>query len=436
MDRTILHCDMNAFYASVELLALPELADRPVAVCGDPQNRHGIILAKNQLAKGFGIVTAETVWQAKKKCPELVLVRPHHDRYKIYSEKINGVYSRFTDQIEPFSIDESWLDVTGSLSLFGSGREIADRIRAAVKEELGLTLSVGVSFNKVFAKMGSDYRKPDATTVIDRGNYQKLLWPMAVRELFFVGGATAEKLERMGIRTIGELACADRKLLSGLFGKHGEMIHDYANGIDESPVALFSEKQKIKSVGNGITFRRDLKGEGDIRTAVKALSDKVAGRLRRYKLKCQGVKVDIKDPWFKTISRQKQLSSPTNLAEEICKTALEIIKKSWGTQKPIRLLTITGINLVEEDAPAQLSLFDDNGDDREKKEQVERAMDRIREKYGGSAITYGSIIGNDIGIELKEEEMEHEEELNEENGGADSGAGAGGIDFDRLRREQ
>ena len=404
MDRTILHCDMNGFYASVELLALPELKGKPMAVCGNPENRHGIILAKSEEAKAYGVVTAETVWQAKKKCPGLILVRPHHEKYSSYSKRINQIYERFTDMIEPFSIDESWLDVTGSLRLFGSGREIADRIRSIVKEELGLTLSVGVSYNKVFAKMGSEYKKPDATTLITRDNYKDLLWPLPMRELFFVGGATAEKLEKAGMRTIGDLARYDRKLICTMLGKQGAVIHDYANGIDDSPVSLSYERQKIKSVGNGMTFRRDLIGAGDIQTAILALSDTVAGRLRKYEMKCQGVKVDIKDPLFKTISRQKQLPLATNLAEEIGSGAMELIKKSWNVKDPIRMLTITGIGLTDEGEAEQLSLFAAEQKDRGKAETIERTLDTIRKKYGGSAITFGGILNNDIGIDLYDEE--------------------------------
>lgn len=411
MDRTILHCDMNSFYASVELLEHPELTGKPVAVCGNPEHRHGIILAKNEAAKAFGVVTAETVWQAKKKCPGLVLLRPHHDKYKAYSRKINAIYERFTDMVEPFSIDESWLDVTGSLRLFGSGKEIADRIRAVVKEELGLTLSVGVSFNKVFAKMGSEYKKPDATTVITRDNYKEILWPLPLRELFFVGSATAEKLEKAGMRTIGDLAAFNRNLLSSMLGKHGAILHDYANGIDDSPVSLSYERQKIKSVGNGMTFKRDLVGIEDIRTAVLALSDTVAGRLRKYEMKCRGVKVDIKDPFFKTISRQKQLDMPTNLAEEIGAAALELIRSSWNLKAPIRLITITGINLADEGEAEQLSLFAVSGRKREKSEKIERTMDEIRKKYGESAITFGGILNNDIGIELDEQAEQEEFEV-------------------------
>jgi DNA polymerase-4 len=400
---------MNGFYASVELLELPELKGKPVAVCGNPELRHGIILAKSEEAKAFGVVTAETVWQAKRKCPGLILVRPHHDKYKAYSKKINLIYERFTDMVEPFSIDESWLDVTGSRRLFGSGREIADRIRAAVREEFGLTLSVGVSFNKIFAKMGSEYKKPDATTEITRGNYKEILWPLPLRELFFVGGATAEKLEKAGMKTIGDLALYNRSLLCSMLGKHGGAIHDYANGIDDSPVSLSYERQKIKSVGNGMTFRRDLVGADDISTAVLALSDTVAGRLRKYEMKCQGVKVDIKDPFFKTISRQKQLELPTNLADEIGAAALELIRKSWNLKAPIRLITITGINLAEEGEAEQLSLFTAGRGNREKSEKIERTMDGIRRKYGESAITFGRIINNDIGIDLYEDTEEENE---------------------------
>ena len=402
-DRTILHCDMNGFYASVELLQLPHLKDLPVAVCGNPESRHGIILAKNDHAKKFGIVTAETVWQAKKKCPELVLVPPHHRLYKEYSLKINEIYLRFTDMVEPFSIDESWLDVTGSLKLFGTGKEIGDRIRELVREELGLTLSVGVSYNKVFAKMGSDYKKPDATTVISRENYRNILWPLPVGELFFVGQATSEKLNQMGITTIGQLAQSQPQVLTAVFGKHGQQMYEYANGLENSPVLRYDEQEDIKSVGNGITFRRNLEGEKDIAVAVTALADKVASRLRAGHMKCAGVKVDIKDPMFHTISRQKQLDQPTNTAVEIRDHVMDLIRKSWKLNDPIRLLTVTGINLRPENEAVQLSLFDTVDQRREKNEKMERTMDSIRRKFGGGAITYGGLMRNDIGIDIEEE---------------------------------
>ena len=400
MDRVILHCDMNNFYASVELLERPDLKNLPVAVCGDPNGRHGIILAKNHLAKAAGVVTAETVWQAKKKCPGLQFVRPHHDKYRDFSRRINEIYQQYTDMVEPFSIDESWLDVTASQRLFGCGKEIADAIRTRIKTELGVTLSVGVSYNKIFAKMGSEYKKPDATTEITRENYKALLWNKPVGEMFFVGWATAEKLSTLGISTIGDLAQANPTVLKSLLGKQGPLLHDYANGLDESPVALYNQREKIKSVGNGITFRRNLTGLNDILTAVTSLSDTVASRLRKYQMKAWGVKVDIKDPGFKTISRQKQLPAATQLTSEICAASMEIIQRSWRLSDPIRLLTITAINLADETEAEQLSLFDTDADSRQKKESMERTMDDIRKKFGDNAVIFGSILDNDLGIDL------------------------------------
>lgn len=398
-DRVILHCDMNNFYASVELLDYPHLKDVPMAVCGSPDDRHGIILAKNQLAKACGIVTAETLWQARKKCPELQIVPPHHHKYKHYSKLINEIYLRYTDMVEPFSVDESWLDVTASLKLFGTGKEIADELRKTIKSELGLTMSAGVSFNKIFAKMGSDYKKPDATTVVSRENYRQLLWPMDIGDLFFVGKVTASKLRSCGIKTIGELAISDRNYVSALLGKQGGVIHDYANGLDTAPVRRFDEREKVKSVGHGNTFRRDLVEPDEIRAAVTGLSDTVATRLRKHKMKAFGVKVDIKDPALKVISRQQQLDNPTNLSEIISDTAMQIIRKSWRMRDPIRMITVTAINLCDENEEQQLSLFAEENISVEKEEKAERAMDDIREKFGSGAISFGSAMKNDVGLD-------------------------------------
>ena len=392
---------MNGFFASVELLDHPELKDRPMAVSGDPNNRHGIILAKNQLAKDCGVVTAETIWKAKQKCPDLQLVRPHMEKYKFYCGKINEIYQRFTDMVEPFSIDESWLDVTASQSLFGNGKEISDTIRETVKDELKLTLSAGVSHNKLLAKMGSEYKKPDATTVVTRESFEEVFWPMAARELFGVGKATSEKLYRLGIRTIGDIARTDKKYLQSTFGKMGVIMWEHANGIDDSPVALYTTREPMKSVGNGMTFSRDLIAQEDVSTAVKALADTVAGRLRKYGYKAYGIKVDIKDQHFKIISRQKQLFAPTWLAEEIATTSMEIIQTSWKKGVPIRMLTLTGINLTDELEQEQLSLFGGDVKTREKSEKVELTMDEVRKKYGSDAIGFASVINNDLGIEIK-----------------------------------
>lgn len=408
-DRVILHCDMNGFFASVELLDHPELRDVPMAVCGSPDKRHGIILAKNELAKAAGVVTAETVWQALKKCPDLQFVPPHMSKYKHYSRLINQIYQRYTDMVEPFSVDESWLDVTASQSLFGSGKEIADNIRETVKNELGLTLSAGVSYNKIFAKMGSEYKKPDATTVISRENYKEILWPLPAGEMFFVGKATAEKLAHVGIKTIGDIALSDPDMLTRLLGKHGRVLWEYTNGLDTSPVTHVGDEEKIKSVGNGVTFSRDLVTEDDIITAVTSLSDTVAGRLRKYGMKAWGIKVDIKDPYFKVISRQKQLFTPTNLAEEIARSALEIIHASWRSGSPIRMLTVTGINLTDESTEEQISLFASDTHAHIRGEKIERTMDQVREKFGNAAIGFAAVLDNDIGAYVRDYSKEKEE---------------------------
>lgn len=399
---------MNSFFASVELIEHPELKEKPVAVCGDPDSRHGIILAKNEPAKAFGIVTAETVSQARRKCPDLILLPPHHDKYRHYSRLINAVYYQYTDMVEPFSIDESWLDVTASVKLFGSGRDIADRIRERVRSELGLTLSAGVSYNKIFAKMGSEYKKPDATTEITRENYKRLLWPQPVENMFFVGFATAQKLRSAGISTIGDLASASGIRLESLLGKQGPLLIKYASGRDDSPVSLSGERDRIKSVGNGITFSRDLKSAEDALTAVTSLSDTVAGRLRKYGFKAKGVKVDIKDASFKNISRQKQLVKPTHLSSDIKQAAMELISSSWRFPDPIRLITVTAINLTDGEEGEQLSFFGNGYSSdsesaaaaEEKSDSIEKAMDDIRRKFGDSSITFGQLLNNDIGIDF------------------------------------
>ena len=405
---------MNSFYASVELLEHPELDGKPVAVCGDPHSRHGIILAKNEEAKKYKVQTAETIWQARRKCPDLILLAAHRYKYERFSKVINAIYLRYTDLVEPFSIDESWLDVTGSLSKFGmTGKEIADEIRETVKAETGLRQSVGVSFNKIFAKMGSDYKKPDATTVITRENYKDILWPLPARDLIFVGKSTAAKLESLNIRTIGAIAQADPSMLHRVFGKHGDEMYRYANGLEDSPVARYDAAREYKSVGNGITFRRNLQGREDVRTAVVSLSDRVSVRLRKHGLRASGVKVDIKDPNLRTISRQMQLESSTNSSAEIAKAAMDLIDRNWRYTDPIRLITVTGINISEGMPEEQISLFEPVLEEKRKQnEAIDAAMDSIRDKFGKYSIMHGGALGNDMGISYKEseeEEIEYEE---------------------------
>ena len=405
MKKTILHCDCNGFFASVECILNPKLKEVPMAVCGNPESRHGIILAKNELAKKYKIITAETVWQAKKKCPELVLVEPHHDEYYKYSKIVNKIYEEFTDLVEPFGIDESWLDVTNSYKLFGDGVYIADLLREKIKKEVGLTISVGVSFNKIFAKLGSDYKKPDATTVINEENYKKIVYPLPVSALLYVGKSMTKELEKIGIHTIGQLASSDKKVIQLKFGKMGEVIHNYANGLEDSPVKSIYEKSEVKSVGNGMTFRRNLVGLEDIDIGVTLLADTVAARMRSHEVKCKTVQVSIKSPDFKTINRQKPLNIATNLSLEIREAVMDLIKASWNMKSPIRMLTITGTNLVASDeVNEQIAMFQSDSIKHERGEKLEKTIDNIRNKYGLKSIKIANTMKTDIILNENEDE--------------------------------
>ena len=396
MDRIILHCDCNCFFASCELLSHPELRSLPVAVCGDPTERHGIILAKNEAAKRCGVKTAETIREARQKCPGLILLPPHHRLYEEYSKKLNAVYSEYTDLVEPFGIDESWLDVTGSLHLFGGdAKALADTLRERIRREFGLTISVGVSFNKVFAKLGSDYKKPDATTVIARENWQDIVFPLPVGDLLFVGRSAQEILGRYGVRTIGELSRCSEEMLETLMGKMGTQLYRYANGLDDAPVRGESNREPIKSVGNSTTFRRDLTRWDEVQSGISLLSDSVAMRLRRHGLYCGGVQVGIKNSRFQTFSRQTMLPHSTHLMREINDTALRLVKELWKAPDPIRLLSVTALHLTDEaQSFRQMDLFGAGEAQQEKQEAVESAMNALRQKFGRDVISYGTRSGD------------------------------------------
>ena len=399
-QRVIFHCDCNGFYASVELLSHPELRGVPVAVCGDPEQRHGIVLAKNEAAKKYGIQTAETVWSALRKCPALTLLPPHHGLYSEMSRKVNAIYARYTDRVEPFGIDESWLDVTQTWHLFGkTPADVADGIRRTVKSETGLTVSVGVSFNKTFAKLGSDYKKPDATTLISTENYKTVVWPLPVGALLYVGRAAQNTLAGMGVKTIGQLAALDESLLKSVMGKMGGELARAARGEDDAPVRSASEQREVKSVGNGLTFKRNLVGLADVRAGCMALADEVATRLRGHGIFCTGVQVVIKNTELKIISRQKQLPCPSHLAREIGDAAIELVQANWNLKTPIRMLTITAIGLTDGCGTQQLTLFEPAPKLDEKRERLEKSLDVIRKKYGKTAIAPGNVIKNDIGLE-------------------------------------
>ena len=386
-DRIILHADCNSYFASVESIDHPEWKLVPMAVCGDPELRHGIILAKNELAKAYHIQTAETIYSAKKKCPDLLLVPAHHEKYKSVCERINAIYEGYTDLVERFSIDESFLDVTGSHHLFGSGKEIADELRRRIREEIGVTVSVGVSFNKTFAKMGSDYKKPDATTVISRENYKELLWPLPIGELLFVGKSGASVLQDHGILTIGDLAQADPASISSFFGKTGVHLQQAARGEDLSPVLPTGYEEQPKSISHNVTFDHDLTDPAEILAGITLISDQVGTRLRRKKLFASVVQIQIKDTSLKVINRQKQLAQYTCNTRLIRDTAVRLLRENWPEGMPIRMLSVgvTGLSL---DGSQQLDLFMDTAK-AEKAQRLDEAVDSIRAKYGKQSITFG-----------------------------------------------
>ena len=407
-DRIIFHADCNNFFASCECLERPELKDVPMAVAGDPENRVGVVVAKNELAKRFGVRTTDTVYQAKRKCPQIVFVPPRHGLYAEVSKRINAIYTEYTDYVEPASIDESFMDMTEAAAFYRmTPRALADLLRQRVREEIGVTISVGVSYCKIFAKMGSDYKKPDATTVITRENYRELLWPLPVSDLLFAGRAAVRIMRREEIRTIGDLAQRPEQAMCELLGKHGALLWRYANGIDDAPVHPFGEAREVKSVSRGRTFKRDLVTESEVRTGLGVLVDEVARSLRRHNLKGEVVCVQIRRPDMSVISRQTKLGHHTFLQHEIQETAFALVRKHWriGDGQPIRALTVGVSGLAPADEVAeQLSLFDlgmeegGKGAERERRERLEAAVEAVRRKHGDGSITLGYQQDESIGV--------------------------------------
>lgn len=394
--RTVLHCDANSFFASCETVLHPEYALVPMAVCGSVEDRHGIVLAKNELAKKYNIRTAETVWEAKKKCPNLLVVRPTYGLYGEMSHRMNKIFYDYTDLVEPFGIDESWLDVTGSKKLFGSGREIADSIRNRIEKELGITVSVGVSFNKVFAKLGSDLKKPNATSVIPPERFASIVWPLPVTDLLFVGYSTAKTLDKIGIKTIGDLACYDKNTISGSLGKNGIMLREFALGHDRAEVTPFGYEPEPKSVSNGMTFRYNLVTPEDVSFAVTYLSMSVAERLRKHGMCCKSVAVTIRSPDQTSINRSMLLSHPTCLWNEISDAALLLVRANSAPEKEIYSVTVHTEKLTRENEFLyQQSFFTEAREDRYRKlHSLETAVDSIRARFGRNAVCIASSINN------------------------------------------
>lgn len=381
MDRTILHIDCNKFYASVECLYRPEIRDKPVAVGGSEESRHGIILTKNEIASKYGLTVGEPLWKARQKCPDLIIVPPNYPLYLRFSRLARKIYEDYSEFIEPFGLDESWIDVTGCQQ---SGEEIAQEIRSRVKNELGITVSIGVSFNKIFAKLGSDYKKPDAVTVISRDNYKKIVWPLPCSDLLMVGRATTKKLNFYGIETIGDLACADTVFLKEILGKNGLTLHDFANGLDLSKVRHKDEVSDIKSVGNSTTTPRDLVNNDDVKTVFRVLAESISRRLREQGLKGRTVAISVRDVDLSSFTRQGKMKANSDLSTEILDCAMTLFLQNYNWIKPIRSL---GISVCDFDCDfcEQFDLSR-SVEKRDKLEVIETTVDALKRRFGNYCI--------------------------------------------------
>lgn len=395
MDRMILHSDCNCFYASVEMLHHPELAGQPLAVGGDPAARHGIVLTANYIAKRRGVKTGMALWQARQECPDVVFVPPRMDLYIRFSHMARAIYHEYSDQVEPYGLDECWIDITRTCALrgdhtvtFHNARAIAEEISNRIKRELGITVSIGISWNKIYAKLGSDYKKPDAITVFDRDNYRQIVYRLPASDLLYVGSRTDRKLRQFGITTIGQLAEADPALLRTAFGKVGLMLSMFARGLDETPVAEAGDEVPVKSIGNSTTTPRDLTCEEDVQIVLYLLSESVASRLRDHHVVGQLVGLYVRDSELYSVSRQHKIATPTNISSEIEHEAMRLFREIYTWDRPIRSIGVRVGTLHPEDMPYQLDLFHDE-DYRERQLQADIAAEDIRRRFGFGAIQRG-----------------------------------------------
>lgn len=401
--RIIIHSDLNNFFASVECLKKPWLKDVPMAVAGDSALRHGVILAKNIHAAARGVKTAEPIWAAKRKCPDLVTVPPNHDDYVIISRRVRKIYEEYSNNIEAFGIDECWIDISDIAKDFEAGREIADEIRSKIYEEIGITASCGVSFNKVFAKLGSDIKKPDATTVISDENFKEIVWPLDADKLLFVGRSTNKSLSQMNIHTIGDIAKTDERSLELIFGKHGKSLWQNANGLDDSPVKDVDLPSVVKSVSHSITLPRDIINDDDVRVVLLSLSERVSARLRRLDMVCSTVQLYVRDFELNSYERQQKLEFPNRTASALFESSFALLKANHISGKPIRSLGVRATDLSY-DSVQQLSISKAH-DDVERNERIESVTDGIREKFGTSALKRGVMLTSNVldGFESKNE---------------------------------
>ena len=395
MERAILHCDMNNFYASVECMLNPSIKDKPVAVCGSEADRHGIVLAKNYHAKDYGVVTGDAIWQAKKKCPDLIVIdTPHFDEYSKYSKLARNLYREYTDLVEPMGLDECWLDVTKSTLLFGKPEKIADELREKVKCKFGLTISVGVSFNKTFAKLGSDLKKPDATTIITKENFKTVVWPLPVSCLLGVGRKTNEKLKEKFIYTIGDLANTKSDRLERMLGKNGFALYEAANGLENDEVQRYEELDEVKSISHGITTVKDLSNNDEVWKVMLELAQEIGLKLRTKQLRASGVSVSIRDEKLYWEQYQVKLKSSEQSAINIAKHAFELFKSRYDWERKVRNVTIGVMYLSSEDKPEQITIFDAIGQ-KDKVEKAERVMEELNLRYGYEVVKNATLVSVD-----------------------------------------
>lgn len=403
MERVILHSDMNNCYASIEAKLNPKLKGIPLAVCGRREDRHGIVLAKSQEAKILGVRTGEAIWEAQNKCPDLLIVPPNYDEYLKHSRWAREIYYEYTNQVEPYGIDECWMDISGSIHLFGKGLNIAEEIRNRIKKELGITVSIGVSFNKIFAKLGSDMKKPDAVTEIPKEDFRERVWQLPVEELLGVGRATKKKLNSLMIFTIGDLAKADPDLVRSKLGINGVYLWNYANGRDYSPVRDRDYRHPVKSVGRGITTTEDLKNKLEVYRVFRELSFGVSKTLRDHGYLAGGIQISIKDNDLFSRQFQRQMSYPSLCSSILAEEAYDLLLERYSWDRPIRAVTIRAINLIGEENGSQLSFYDDYSK-LIKREKLDDTFFKIRERFGDYSISYGGLMG-DIKIPKERNEI-------------------------------
>ena len=408
MERVILHCDANSFYASVECLYTPSIRHSPVAVCGSVEERHGIVLTKNQIAKQFGVQTGEAIWQARQKCPDLICVPPDYALYIRFSQRMRRLYEEYSDRVESFGLDEAWIDLSNPGLTIRDGERIAHEIRLRVKRELGITVSVGVSFNKVFAKLGSDMKKPDAVTVISQDSFRDMVWPLPVGDLLFVGPATRRKLADMNVRTIGDLARFDAECLRARLGKPGLMLNAYAAGLDRSPVMRADLRRAIQSVGNSATPPHDLETPADARCLYYLLAESVAARLRQEGLRARCVSISARNTELVTRSCQQMLPRATSLTGEIAQTAMRLFDGRFSDGFPYRSAGLSCSALTPDDTPVQLDFLGDEAR-RIKTERLESAIDGLRRRFGHQIVRRAVTLtdGQYAQINPKEEHTVH-----------------------------